>query len=194
MEPFKNAFNANVIVTMAMHFHRHHPEFDQAGFITAATKNLETLELKARSAQISNAMEAYLPADFTLVADIILASLRPVNGEDLFGLVTDEAGIVGWAVLPLNDYVGRCGLQHHDLSMTLLKEMTTRFTSEFGIRFFLLSATTATLATLQQWITDPSHHVRRLISEGTRTRLPWAMQLPMFIEDPQPCIWWHLCT
>ena len=30
--------------------------------------------------------------------------------------------------------------------------------------------------------------MRRLVSEGTRPRLPWAMRLPMFIKDPFPVI------
>ncbi len=30
--------------------------------------------------------------------------------------------------------------------------------------------------------------MRRLVSEGTRPRLPWAMRLPLFIKDPSPVI------
>ena len=33
-------------------------------------------------------------------------------------------------------------------------------------------------------IVDPSEHVRRLVSEGTRTRLPWGIRLQPFIDDP----------
>ncbi|MGB0129174.1 MAG: MEKHLA domain-containing protein, partial [Rhodocyclaceae bacterium] len=46
----------------------------------------------------------------------------------------------------------------------------------------------ATLERLRQWATDPSVHVRRLVSEGTRTRLPWAPRLPQFQADPQPVL------
>ena len=31
---------------------------------------------------------------------------------------------------------------------------------------------------------DDNVHVRRLVSEGTRPRLPWAARLPRFLEDP----------
>lgn len=187
-EPFKNLFNHDLIEMMALHFQRHQADFDQDGFIAMAAHNLESLELKARSEQITQAMVTYLPEDFVAAVGIMLASLRPVNGEDLFGLIADDAGLVGWAILPMTHYVGRCGQQHHSLSMTVLKEMTKRFSSEFGIRFFLLAAQEETMQTLQQWISDPDRHVRRLISEGTRPRLPWAMQLPMFLKDPQPVI------
>lgn len=36
------------------------------------------------------------------------------------------------------------------------------------------------------WARDPNVHVRRLVSEGTRPRLPWAPRLRRFQEDPSP--------
>jgi 3-methyladenine DNA glycosylase AlkC len=42
------------------------------------------------------------------------------------------------------------------------------------------------LATLQAWTQDPSPHVRRLASEGSRPRLPWGMQLKALVADPTP--------
>jgi len=66
--------------------------------------------------------------------------------------------------------------------------MTKRSSSEFGIRFFLLEEPKRTLSTLEKWTRDSNHHVRRLVSEGTRPRLPWAMQLPAFVKDPAPIL------
>ena len=43
-------------------------------------------------------------------------------------------------------------------------------------------------ATLQRWTTDPSAHVRRLVSEGSRPRLPWGLQLKSLIADPSPTL------
>ena len=39
-----------------------------------------------------------------------------------------------------------------------------------------------------EWTTDPSEHVRRLVSEGTRPRLPWASRLPALQRDPTPLL------
>ena len=39
-----------------------------------------------------------------------------------------------------------------------------------------------------KWTADTDPHVRRLVSEGTRSRLPWAGRLPQFIADPQPVV------
>ena len=74
-EPFKNSFNKNIIRDMAAHFKNKWSEFDAEAFASAASNNLETLELKARSEQITDAMIRYLPADFEKAGEIVLASL-----------------------------------------------------------------------------------------------------------------------
>ena len=66
--------------------------------------------------------------------------------------------------------------------------MTRRSTSELGIRFFVLESPKETLSVLKSWATDNDQHVRRLISECIRPRLPWATSLPIFIKDPTPVI------
>ena len=45
-----------------------------------ASAGLEALELKARSAQITRALEAYLPADFAAACELLLATLHPDTG------------------------------------------------------------------------------------------------------------------
>ena len=37
-------------------------------------------------------------------------------------------------------------------------------------------------------VCGPNVHVRRLVSEGTRPRLPWAARLPAYIRDPAPVL------
>ncbi|MBT6595001.1 MAG: DNA alkylation repair protein [Nitrospina sp.] len=187
-EPFKNLLSKTVITGMGKHFARAWPEFDRAAFIAAATKNLNALELKERSVQITSTMATFLPDDFHRAAAIMLAALAPDDWDDAGNPEVDDRGIVGWAVMPMTHYVGLYGLKHFPLSMTLLKEMTKRSSSEFGIRFFLLEEPKRTLSTLEKWTRDPSQHVRRLVSEGTRPRLPWAMQLPAFVKDPAPIL------
>jgi 3-methyladenine DNA glycosylase AlkC len=123
----------------------------------------------------------------------MLASLAPDDGGDIGstdvnGRNIEGRGIEGWAVMPMTHYVGLQGLAHFDLSMMLLKEMTKRSSSEFGIRFFLLAEPERTLSVLETWVGDSNVHVRRLISEGTRPRLPWAMRLPAFVRDPAPIL------
>jgi len=185
MEPFKNLFNEKIISGMGDHFLKAWPDFDRDAFVRSATDNLDALELKARSEQITQSMHQYLPKDYPHTGQIMLTSLTPEDGSDLSNIPVNTKGISGWAVMPMAHYVGLWGMSHFELSMTLLKEMTIRSSSEFGIRFFLIEKQKETLAVLMEWTKDKNEHVRRLLSEGTRPRLPWAMQLPAFRKQPE---------
>ncbi len=66
-------------------------------------------------------------------------------------------------------------------------DLTKVFTAEFCIRPFIVEHP-QTMIKLRQWSHDPDEHVRRLVSEGTRPRLPWAARLPAFVADPEPVI------
>jgi 3-methyladenine DNA glycosylase AlkC len=85
-------------------------------------------------------------------------------------------------------FVAEYGLAHRDLSLRALKEMTKRFSAEFAIRPFLDREPAAVVAVLADWALDPHPQVRRLVSEGTRPRLPWGMRLPKFVADPRPVL------
>lgn len=188
IEPFKNMFNKKMIAAMGAHFQRVWPDFDCTGFIKKSTKGLKNLELKERSTQITEALCTFLPRDFEKAASVMLSSLAQDKGDDVSFSDIEESGISGWGIMPLVEYVGLQGLEHFDISMTLFKEMTKRSTSEFGIRYFLLAEPKRTLSVLKKWAKDSNYHVRRLVSEGTRPRLPWAMRLPYFINDPTPIL------
>jgi 3-methyladenine DNA glycosylase AlkC len=84
--------------------------------------------------------------------------------------------------------VARAGLQEPEIALPLLRDMTTHFSSEFGIRPFIEAHPILVLKTFQFWARDPSEHVRRLVSEGSRTRLPWGMQLRRLKSDPSPML------
>lgn len=183
-EPFKNLLNGSVIKGMAEYFAPHCSTFDKKAFVADATNNLEALELKQRTDRIVEAMVTHLPDDFEQAAAVVLASLNSSDDAD------HPNGISGWAVIALTYYVGLQGKsnKHFKSSMTLLKAMTKLLSSEFGIRFFILEQPKETLAILKQWATDDDHNVRRLVSEGTRPRLPWGMRLQRFVDDPAPVI------
>lgn len=78
------------------------------------------------------------------------------------------------------------GRDPFEVSMQAQYELTRRFSAEFSMRPFLIKWPNRTLARLQQWTCDRDPHVRRLCSEGTRPRLPWAVRIPAFIKDPRP--------
>lgn len=177
-EPLKNLLHPALVKTMADRIAANAEAFDKARFVDVATRDMQRLELMQRSLQIRDALGETLPDDFSRAAAILSATL-PKNGH---------VGLTGWALLPVSQFVAQKGLGDFDLSLELLKELTPHFTAEFGIRPFIHADQGRALATIGQWKTDENHHVRRLASEGTRPRLPWAMRLPALMRDPQPIL------
>ena len=184
---FKDFFNKALVEDMAHHLHRVWPGFDKKAFVSEALRNFPALELKQRAHQIAAALGTHLPKDVPKALRTVTAALRPLraNGE----LDPDpKKGIAGWAILPFGEYVAAHGLDHPKDSLAALRELTIRSTSEFAIRPFVVRHADETLRTLKAWAKDKNEHVRRLVSEGTRPRLPWGMQLKSFVKDPAPIL------
>ena len=177
-EPLKNLLHPALVKTMADQIGAHSTGFDTQRFTDLATEDMQQLELMQRAIQIRDALAATLPQDFEQAAALLSASL-PKDGR---------SGMTGWALLPVSQFVAQKGLGHFDLSLSLLKQLTPHFTAEFGIRPFIHAEQDRALATIGTWTQDANHHVRRLASEGTRPRLPWAIRLPSLMRDPQPIL------
>ena len=188
-EPFKTSLNAALIAEAGAHLQRVWPRFDLSRFLAIAGADLDALELKQRAMQITDALQATLPAVFAEAADIIEAALAPpYEGEDLGSLRMAQAGLAGWIVWPLGEFVARNGIDEPERALQALHALTQRFSAEFAVRPFIARHPALTFATLQRWTRDPSHHVRRLASEGSRPRLPWGMQLRALVADPSPTL------
>jgi 3-methyladenine DNA glycosylase AlkC len=94
----------------------------------------------------------------------------------------------GFIVLPQCEFVAHYGQNDFETSMVALMEMTKRFSSEGAIRAFIDNHYDETYEKLTQWAAHENVHVRRLVSEGTRPRLPLFSRLPRFIKNPSPVI------
>jgi 3-methyladenine DNA glycosylase AlkC len=154
------------------------PEFDLRQFRARAERGLDSLELKDRAMNIAHAMAAQLPADFDLSAPLLIKSFGPP-------LVSTEGnGLAPFFYLPHSQLIAEYGVSKFESGMATNYEITKRFTAEFSIRPFLTAHRSKCLKLLKRWAKDSNPHVRRLVSEGTRPRLPWAMRLPDFQDDP----------
>jgi 3-methyladenine DNA glycosylase AlkC len=187
-EPFKNLFNLTLISEMATHLKRQHKKFASDHFIADASRNLASLELKQRSAQITDALETHLPGDFLAAKDLLVRSLHPEENAALGSLDMNAQGIRGWAVMPMAEFIARRGLPYFGDAMQALEEMTKRFSAEFAVRTLINHDLKAALVFGKKWSRSPNFHVRRLASEGFRPRLPWGQHIPALIFDPQPAL------
>jgi 3-methyladenine DNA glycosylase AlkC len=188
-EPFKLLLSADLVRLAGGHFAGVLPRFARARFEAHVLEGFDSLEMKARAMRIADALEATLPDDFARAADAIEATLAPPREDtELGALRAGPDGLAGWIVWPLGEFVARRGLQHPDRALACLHSLTRRFSAEFAIRPFLLAHPGPAFATLARWSTDPNPHVRRLVSEGSRPRLPWGMVLKPLVADPSPTL------
>ncbi|MEZ6014390.1 MAG: DNA alkylation repair protein [Planctomycetota bacterium] len=190
-EPFKNLLGPREVRAAALYLSRPTPRrhFDPARFEALALDGLERLELKARAEHIASALEATLPAEFARAAARIEAALAPpapatADAPPALG----DQGLAGWIVWPLGEYVARRGLSEPTRALRVLHALTQRFTAEWALRPFLEAHPEETFATLRVWAGDPSAQVRRLVSEGSRPRLPWGRRLAGLVADPTPTL------
>ena len=185
-EPLKNRFGPEVPRTIAAEVAVVVPGIDQHGFVAACLDGYDQLELTERAGHIADQLARFLvdegPLDDRGAAVVALT-------EVVTGSTPNQDGVLeGFWYLPFVTFVAEHGLDDFEASMTLQRELTVRFTAEFSIRAFLEAHPDETLARLDEWATDPDEHVRRLVSEGTRPRLPWAPRLRAFQADPAPVL------
>jgi len=164
--------------TIADVLQRIYPDFASQSFMVQALQGLEALELKQRVNHIIAVLENYLPSDFEQTAAILHAVPQHWPTQ----INQQYAAFVAW---PLIDYVAVYGLAHPHLSLPLLAKLTPLFTAEFAIRPFLQHHFEVTFAYMQQWATNEHDHVRRLASEGMRSRLPWGQRVAKLLAEPQ---------
>ena len=159
-----------------------HPRFETEAFLHDALSGYDALALMPRGKHIARALHKHLPPDYGVAVRILLASIDQPHGR------APGLSLASFLFLPHTAFVAEFGLDQFDVSMQAQHALTQRFTAEFSIRPFLQKHTEATMERLTEWTRDPSEHVRRLVSEGTRPRLPWASRLPAFQRDPEPVL------
>lgn len=174
----KDSLNLEAVEKIATNLKKVWPEFDSDGFVAAGMVGLEQLELKARILHLIEVLHQYLPHDFMETADILMAASESWQNTG------DEGSFSVFAIWPLIDYVGIYGLEQPEKALDVLEVLTPLFSAEFAIRPFINEHFDITYKRLTQWVSHEHEHVRRLVSEGIRPRLPWGLQLKQFIKDP----------
>lgn len=177
----KSFFSPALVRRLAGELERVAPEFPGAAFVADACDGLQQLELLERARHICRALRQHLPPEYPRAIELLLRSLGARHQSDeLLG-----GGMAPFFYLPHVLFVAEHGLEHFELSLRAQYELTQRFSAELSIRHYLARDPERTLAALHEWSADPNAHVRRLASEGTRLRLPWALRVRWLDEHPE---------
>jgi len=172
---FKDRIDAAAVARLADSFADADSGFPSEQFAHDAVDGLAALELKARVAHVSGALLAALPGRFTDAAAVVDRLILQVAGRE------DISGFVLW---PLTDWVARAGRSSPAEALELLARLTPYSTGEFAVRPFIDDDPRGVLARFEDWVGREDEHVRRLVSEGTRPRLPWAPRLAAAEAEP----------
>jgi len=170
--PLKEQFGPDVVARIAGTL-----PVDREGFLAACLDGFEDLGLMDRARRVAAVMHAHLDPDPAAAVRQVHAAIGSRR----------EPGMAAFFYNPHSMFIGAYGLAAFEESMAAMYDLTKVFTAEFCIRPFILEYP-ETMTRLRSWTTDPDEHVRRLVSEGTRPRLPWAARLRAFITDPEPII------
>lgn len=156
------------------------PDFSEDVFLSQIVPQIDKLELKDRVEVFADACWMSLGENYSRGISVLRQILGPENEAET-GMFLEY-----YWIMPIAKYVEKYGLNHFDLSMAMIEEITKRNTGEYAIRPFLVHFTDSTLSQMLSWSQSPNRHVRRLSSEGVRPRLPWAKKMDLFIRDPTP--------
>ncbi|MEP3786585.1 DNA alkylation repair protein [Ascidiaceihabitans sp.] len=177
-------FNPDSVGQLAAEFAAGVPGFDAARFARDALAGFESRALMARMEWLADCAQAQLSPEFAVMADQLEAAMPAPLDPDL---TDDDFGHFIHAVPGI--LAVRHGLQDApDRALDLLLAATQRFSMEFYIRDFINHWPEKTQARLIDWAQHDNYHVRRLVSEGTRPKLPWAKAITMSTQARQPLL------
>ncbi len=179
---FKDWFDKDAAKLLAGQFKRVHKTFDEKRFAQLAGAGLQKLEFNDRIRQFSDAMAATLPMPYPKAIAVVVNSLPAAQTN------CDDSISDGWLQWPVGQFIADHGLDHPQISLPAMIELTQRFSAEFAVRPFVERYPDYMFEQMLALAHHENPHVRRWCSEGTRTRLPWGKKLFALIDDPSP-VW-----
>jgi len=179
-KPLKHLVGPKLVAQLGLYISQVMPQFDTDSLAKSFSTHYLGLELMDRCLFIADCLHKHLPEDYPTAVNILVRSLEPAHCS------TTDFSQVSFLSLPLSLYVSKYGLDHFEESMDAQYEITQRFSAEFSIRAFIERYPTRCFELFQLWVKDTNPHIRRLVSEGTRPRLPWASRLRDLQADPTP--------
>ena len=178
-------FNKPAVSGLAKRIKAVYPQFKEAQFVKHTVTKFPELELKQRLSWIRENLRTYLPDDYRKAVTILLNSLPeecdPHLSDDDFG---------EFIYAPYGEFVAIYGCTKKELAFSLnaLEQITTRFSAEEAIRYFINAFPEETMKRLHKWATHKHYHVRRLVSEGTRPKLPWCIGIELQPGQAMPLL------
>lgn len=173
MQLLKNLYYPPVYYKeLARHLKTVYPALNEKLFYKQATTGLNKLELKQRVTRTAEVCKAFLPVEYKTAVQVLYDYSELLNGESFSNIF-------------LSEFIALYGRGDYIFSMQALRDFTKYSSSELAVRFFLMDDFKRTIKIMRHWAYDDNYHVRRLASEGSRPRLPWAIRVPELLVNPE---------
>ncbi|WP_299464460.1 DNA alkylation repair protein [uncultured Gimesia sp.] len=173
-KPLKDNYDQTYLRRLSKEIAKAEPAFPSQKMLKFVfDREWEQKELKQRMRHITRALKQFLPQDYGAALNV-LKQAAPQFG--------------GFEAMFFPDFVEVYGLDDWEPSLAALEHFTRYSSSEFAVRPFILQDSKRMMRQMKSWAASKNEHVRRLASEGSRPRLPWAMALPEFKKDPGPVL------
>jgi len=173
----KDLYNKTYLHVVIREIKNVYDDFNLEAFESAVfDKDFKDKELKQRMRHISTCIGVFLPMSYEKSIDIL---------KQVFPKISTKYNMENFI---FQDFVEVYGLEDFKTSMSALEVFTEDSSSEFAIRQFILKYPQETMKQMKKWTSSNSLHVRRLASEGCRSRLPWAIALKEFKTNPDEVI------
>lgn len=172
-------FDQSLAVLLSEKIKPVYKDFDANHFINRVKEGVVDKSYTQRIAFIAEQLFEHLPKDYETALPILLSILGEENPEET-GMFTNY-----WWVMPICKFIEVYGIDHFDLSMNAIAEVTKRNTGEYAIRPFIRKYPEKCLTQMRNWAQSENFHLRRLACEGLRPKLPWAPKLDTFNDQPE---------
>lgn len=180
-EPLKNYYNDAFFDLFAVALAKTVPAFNKKKFITAIYSNeWKHFELKDRMHHICKVLHTILPPDYPKAIRTIKNTIKELRNID--------RGEFNFLYMFLPEYVEVYGIDDFNESMKAFEFITVFSSAEFAVRPFLTKYPENMMKQMLVWSKHKEPLVRRLASEGSRPRLPWAMAVQYLKKDPKPIL------
>lgn len=154
-----------------------HPSFNKQKFIdTIYAGDFVRKEWKDRMKHTTVVLHQFMPENFPEAVSVIDKIIENLQKNKF-----TEGNL---AFIFFADYIEMYGLDDFKTSAKAFVSITQFISCEFAVRPFILKYKEKMIEEMIKWSLHQNPHVRRLASEGSRPRLPWAMAIPFLKKDP----------
>jgi 3-methyladenine DNA glycosylase AlkC len=183
-ELFKNLYSKQFFEVFTEALEIGVEDFNSTQFLAQVyTDDWEEFELKQRMFHVSEILAGYLSDDYAESLEQIIQLIETLKVNK----VEERIKYPDLVFMLIPHYIESYGLNDFKRSVDAMEKITSFTTCEFAVRPFIIKYEDKMMAEMLKWARSANHHVRRLASEGCRSRLPWGIARD-YKFDPSPVL------